>query len=82
VDAHRRRARSLSRAAHKRFATPEEIGQVIASDLTSPFTGTDAITKIVDHSTLRDGKAISLWFAYFEPQAVLEKLGIKHCLGR
>ena len=44
---------------------------------TSAFTGTDAIIKIVDHWTLRDGKAISLWAAYFEPQAVLEKLGIK-----
>jgi len=40
-------------------------------------TGTDAIIKIVDYWTLRDGKAISLWAAYFEPQAVLEKLGIK-----
>jgi hypothetical protein len=40
-------------------------------------TGTDAIVKIVDHWTLRDGKAISLWTAYFEPQAVLQKLGIK-----
>jgi pimeloyl-ACP methyl ester carboxylesterase/ketosteroid isomerase-like protein len=40
-------------------------------------TGTDAIIKIVDHWTLRDGKAISLWAAYFEPQAVLQKLGIK-----
>jgi hypothetical protein len=40
-------------------------------------TGTDAIVKIVDHWTLRDGKAISLWAAYFEPQAVLEKLGTK-----
>jgi ketosteroid isomerase-like protein len=40
-------------------------------------TGTDAIIKIVDHLTLRDGKVISLWAAYFEPQAVLEKLGIK-----
>jgi pimeloyl-ACP methyl ester carboxylesterase/ketosteroid isomerase-like protein len=39
-------------------------------------TGTDAIVKIVDHWTIRDGKAISLWAAYFEPQAVLEKLGI------
>jgi len=38
-------------------------------------TGTNAIIKIVDHWTLRDGKAISLWAAYFEPQAVLEKLG-------
>jgi len=45
-------------------------------------TGTDAIIKIVDHWTLRDGQAISLWAAYFEPQAVLEKLGIKHCLSR
>jgi len=40
-------------------------------------TGTDAIIKIVDHWTLRDGKAISLWAAYFEPQAVLKKLAIK-----
>jgi hypothetical protein len=39
--------------------------------------GTDAIVKIVDHWTLLDGKAISLWAAYFEPQALLEKLGIK-----
>jgi hypothetical protein len=38
-------------------------------------TGTDAIVKIVDHWTLLDGKAISLWAAYFEPQAVLHKLG-------
>src|ERR1700722_19139415 len=40
-------------------------------------TGTDAIVKIVNHRTLRDGKAVSLWAAYFEPQAVLEKLAIK-----
>jgi hypothetical protein len=45
-------------------------------------TGTDAIVKIVDHWTLLDGKAISLWAAYFEPQAVLDQLGIKHGLGR
>src|ERR1700681_979114 len=45
-------------------------------------TGNDAIIKIVDHWTIRDGKAISLWAAYFEPQAVLEALGIKQCLGR
>jgi hypothetical protein len=32
---------------------------------------------IIDHWTLREGKAISLWAAYFEPQAVLEKLEIK-----
>ena len=42
--------------------------------------GTDAIIKIVDHWTVRDGKATSLWVAYFEPQALLEKLGIKHGL--
>ncbi len=29
-------------------------------------TGTDAIIKIVDHWALRDGKAISLWAAYFD----------------
>ena len=45
-------------------------------------TVTDAIVKIVDHWTLLDGKAISLWAAYFEPQTVLDQLGIKHGLGR
>jgi hypothetical protein len=40
-------------------------------------TGTDAVVKIVDHWTLRDGKALSLLAAYLEPQAALEKLGIK-----
>ena len=58
-----------------------EDGHVVAV-FNIAVTGTDAIIKIVDHWTLRDGKAISLWAAYFEPQAVLEQLGIKHGLGR
>ncbi len=45
-------------------------------------TGTDAIIKIADHWTVRDGKVASIWVAYFEPQALLEKLGIAHGLGR
>jgi hypothetical protein len=43
-------------------------------------TGTDAIIKISEHWTVRDGKATSIWVAYFEPQALLDKLGIVHGL--
>jgi hypothetical protein len=43
--------------------------------------GTDAVIKIVDCWTVRDGKVTSIWVAYFEPQALLEKLGIAHGLG-
>ena len=46
------------------------------------LTGSDAMIKISEHWTVRDGKATSIWVAYFEPQALLDKLGIAHCLGR
>jgi hypothetical protein len=44
--------------------------------------GTDAIIKIVDCWTIRVGKFASIWVAYFEPQALLDKLGIAHGLSR
>jgi len=45
-------------------------------------TGSDAMIKISEHWTVKDGKATSIWVAYFEPQALLEKLGIAHGLSR
>jgi len=45
-------------------------------------TGTEAMIKISEHWTVSDGKATSIWVAYFEPQALLEKLGIAHGLSR
>jgi len=44
-------------------------------------TGGGAMIKISEHWTVKDGKAASIWVAYFEPQALLEKLGIAHGLG-
>ena len=44
------------------------------------ITGTDSTIKISEHWTIRNGKAISIWVAYFEPQTLLEKLGIAHGL--
>jgi ketosteroid isomerase-like protein len=44
-------------------------------------TGSDAMVKISEHWTVRGGKATSIWVAYFEPQALLEKLGIAHGLS-
>ena len=46
------------------------------------LTGSDAKIKISEHWTVRDGKATSIWVAYFEPQALLDKLGIAHGLSR
>lgn len=43
--------------------------------------GTNAVIKIVDCWTVRDRKVTSICVAYFEPQALLEKLGITHGLG-
>ena len=44
--------------------------------------GADAMIKISEHWTVSGGKAASIWVAYFEPQALLEKLGIAHGLSR
>jgi pimeloyl-ACP methyl ester carboxylesterase/ketosteroid isomerase-like protein len=58
-----------------------EDGHVVAV-INMGVTGADAIIKIADHWTVRDGKVASIWVAYFEPQALLENLGIAHGLGR
>lgn len=42
--------------------------------------GTDKSVKISEHWTVKDGKATSLWVAYFEPQALLDRLGLEHGL--
>ena len=46
------------------------------------LTGSDAMIKISEHWTVKDGEATSIWVAYFEPQALLDKLGIAHSLKR
>jgi ketosteroid isomerase-like protein len=53
----------------------------VAAVINMGVTGTDAIIKIADHWAV-SGKVTSIWVAYFEPQALLEKLGIAHGLGR
>jgi ketosteroid isomerase-like protein len=44
------------------------------------LSGSDATVKLSEHWTIKDGKAASIWVAYFEPQALLDKLGIAHGL--
>jgi ketosteroid isomerase-like protein len=39
-------------------------------------TGTDAVVRFSEHWSFTGGKAASLWTACFEPQALLEKLGL------
>jgi ketosteroid isomerase-like protein len=54
----------------------------VAAIIHMGVTGADQVIKILDLWTLRDGNAASLWVAYFEPQALLDKLGITHGLAR
>jgi ketosteroid isomerase-like protein len=42
------------------------------------ITGSDAMVKISEHWTVREDKATSIRVACFEPQTLLEKLGIAH----
>jgi ketosteroid isomerase-like protein len=46
------------------------------------LTGSDETIKISEHWTVKGGKVTSIWVAYFEPQALLDKLGIAHGLSR
>ena len=52
-----------------------ENGRVVAL-VNFGITGSDAMIKISEHWTVKNGKATSIWVAYFEPQTLLEKLGI------
>jgi ketosteroid isomerase-like protein len=45
------------------------------------LAGSDAMIKISDYWTVKNGQATSIRVAYFEPQGLLEKLGIAHGLG-
>jgi hypothetical protein len=55
-------------------------GGRVATVVNMGVTGTGAIIKIADHWTVRDGKVTPIWVAYFEPQALLDKLGVAHKL--
>jgi len=46
------------------------------------IVGSEAMIKISEHWTVRNGQATSIWVAYFEPQALLDKLGIADGLNR
>jgi ketosteroid isomerase-like protein len=46
------------------------------------LTGSDAMIKISEHWTVVEDKAASIWVACFEPQALLDQLGIAHGLSR
>jgi ketosteroid isomerase-like protein len=52
----------------------------VAAIINMGVTGTDHVLKILDLWTIRNGKAVELWVAYFEPQALLDKLGVAHGL--
>jgi len=57
-------------------------GENVVALVNFGLTGSDEMIKISEHWTVKDGKATSIWVAYFEPQALLDKLGITHGLDR
>ena len=54
----------------------------VAAIINMGVTGADHVIKILDLWTIRNCKAVELWVAYFEPQALLDKLGLAHGLKR
>jgi hypothetical protein len=50
-----------------------EKGHVIAR-IRVGVTGADDVIEISEHWEARDGKALSIWVCYFEPQALLDKI--------
>ena len=57
-------------------------GEHVVALINIGVIGAEAIIKISEHWTVRDGKATSIWVTYFEPQALLDKLGVSHGLRR
>jgi ketosteroid isomerase-like protein len=57
-------------------------GEHVVALINIGITETDATIKISEHWTVRDNKATSISVAYFEPQALLDKLGLNHGLRR
>jgi ketosteroid isomerase-like protein len=55
-------------------------GEKVVALINIGLTGSDDMIKISEHWTVRGGQARSIWVAYFEPQALLDKLGIPHGL--
>jgi ketosteroid isomerase-like protein len=71
--------RDFSRFSYEAFFAE---GEHVVALINIGITDTDATIKISEHWTVRDGKATSIWVAYFEPQALLDKLGLNHGLRR
>ncbi|TCM14237.1 ketosteroid isomerase-like protein [Novosphingobium sp. PhB165] len=55
-------------------------GDKVVALINIGITGTDKMLKISEHWAVTDGKARSIWVAYFEPQDLLDTLGIAHGL--
>jgi hypothetical protein len=73
--------RSSISAASVTAASLAEDDRVVAL-VNFGVTGSTAMIKIAEHWTVSDGNATSIWVAYFEPQALLDKLGIAHGLSQ
>jgi ketosteroid isomerase-like protein len=63
----------FSRFAYESFTG--EDGHVVAL-IRVGVTGTDSIIKISERWEVKDGMALSIWVAYFEPKALMNKLGL------
>jgi ketosteroid isomerase-like protein len=61
----------FSRFAYESFTG--ENGHVVAR-IRVAVTGTSDVIKISEHWEARGGRALSIWVAYFEPQALLDKI--------
>ncbi|QWT22168.1 hypothetical protein KPL74_09185 [Bacillus sp. NP157] len=68
----------FSRFRYDRFFS---MGSDVVALIDIGVAGTEHSVKISEHWTVKDGMAMSIWVAYFEPQVLLDRLGIVHGLG-
>jgi ketosteroid isomerase-like protein len=73
VLAHLPEVLDFSRFGYESFTG--EDGHVVAR-IRVGVTGIDDVIKISEHWDVKDDKALSIWVAYFEPKALLDKLGL------
>lgn len=62
---------------NKGRATAGQLGdKAIVARIRVGVTGTDDVIQISEHWEVKDGQALSIWVAYFESKALLDKLGL------
>jgi hypothetical protein len=65
------KALEFGRFCYERFTAE---GDHVVVLIRCGVAGSNAIIKISEHCNLKDGKVLSVWFAYYQPKALIDQL--------